>query len=102
MFDIDKWTTDQGPVSEKSWELFGPKKLFRVCIQDQGSNNFENDIIKLSVNEAKLTGLWARNCATIQQILILNLPSGPKSFWAFRETGPCSFWFKTEIGLLGF
>ena len=26
--------------------------------------------MKLSVNEAKLTGLWARNCATIQQALI--------------------------------
>ena len=27
--------------------------------------------MKLSVNEAKLTGLWARNFATIQQVLIL-------------------------------
>ena len=26
--------------------------------------------MKLSVDEAKLTGLWARNCATIQQALI--------------------------------
>jgi len=38
--------------------------------------------MKLSVNEAKLTGLWAKNCATIQQILILYLPSEPKSFRA--------------------
>ena len=43
--------------------------------------------MKLSVNEAKLTGLWARNCATIQQVWI-SLPSGQKSFRAFRETGP--------------
>ena len=53
--------------------LFGPEKLFRVgrvCLQDQGSNKFENDTIKLSFNEAKLSGLWARNCATIQQVLI--------------------------------
>ena len=40
--------------------LFGPEKLFYVCrfsIQDQSFNNFENDTKKLSVNEAKLTGL---------------------------------------------
>ena len=43
--------------------------------------------MKLSVNEAKLTFLWARNCATIQQVWI-SLPSGQKSFRAFRETGP--------------
>ena len=42
-----------------------------VCIQDQSLNNFENDTIKLSVNEAELTGLRARNCATIQQVLII-------------------------------
>ena len=64
---------NQGNVSQKSWHLFGPEKLFRVgrvCIQDQGSNKFENDTIKLSFNEAKLSGLWARNCASIQQVLI--------------------------------
>ena len=27
--------------------------------------------MKLSVNETKLTGLWARNCASIQQVWIL-------------------------------
>ena len=37
----------------------------RVCIQDQIFNNFENDTMKVSVNEAKLTGLRARNRATI-------------------------------------
>ena len=44
--------------------------------------------MKLSVSEAKLTGLYARNCATIQQVLILKLPSGPKSYRAYRGTGP--------------
>ena len=39
---------------------------FCVCIQDQSFNNFENITMKLSVNEAKLTGLWGRNCTTIQ------------------------------------
>ena len=38
----------QGPVSRKSRKTFGPEKLFRVCNQDKGSNNFENDIINIS------------------------------------------------------
>ena len=29
--------------------------------------------MKLAVNEAKLTVLWARNCATVQQVLILKV-----------------------------
>ena len=68
------WTvTVQGPVSRKARKLFGPGKLFYVsyvCIEDQSFNNFESDKMKLSVNEAKLTGLWARDCDTIQQVLI--------------------------------
>ena len=36
--------------------------------------------MKLSVNEAKLTNLWARNCATIQQVWILKFAFGPKKF----------------------
>ena len=38
--------------------------------------------MKLSVNEAKLIDLCARNCATVQQVLILTrlkLPSLPRS-----------------------
>ena len=37
-----------------------PRKLFYVCRvynEDQSFNNFENDTMKLSGNEAKLTGL---------------------------------------------
>ena len=34
--------------------------VYRVCIPDQSFNNFENDSMKLSVKEAKLTGLWVR------------------------------------------
>ena len=48
----------------KSCFVFQGQHVCRVCIQDQGFNNSENDIIKLSVNEAKLTGLWAINCHT--------------------------------------
>ena len=49
------------------------ENLFYVCcvwIQDQSFNNFENDTMKLLVNKGKLTGLWAGNYATIQQVLI--------------------------------
>ena len=45
-----------GPVSRKSWKLFGLGKLFFVrcvCIQDQSLNSFENSTRKLSVNDAK-------------------------------------------------
>ena len=50
-----------------------------VCgIYIQSFDNFENNEMKLSVNEAKLTGLLARNGATIQQVWILNLPSDAK------------------------
>ena len=74
-------------------QLFGPEKLpglstnrphpvtfqarklllyvCRVYIQDQSFNTFENNKIKQSVNEAKLTSLWARNCAAIQHVWIL-------------------------------
>ena len=40
--------------------LESPEKLFyvcSVCLQYQSFNNFENDTMKVSVNEAKLTGL---------------------------------------------
>ena len=37
--------------------------------------------MKLSVIEAKLTDLWARNCATIQQLLILKF-----AFWPDQKT----------------
>ena len=38
----------------------GPGRLFyvcRVCSQDQSFNNFENNTMKLTVNEGKLTDL---------------------------------------------
>ena len=42
-----------------------------LVVQGQSLENCENNTMKLSVNEAKLTGLWASNCATIQQVVIL-------------------------------
>ena len=85
------WKRDQGTLfSNIPVTLRARKAVYvcRVCIQDQSFNNCENDTMKLSVSEAKLTGLYARNCATIQQVLILKLPSGPKSYRAYRGTGP--------------
>ena len=70
---------------------FRARKLFyvcQVCIQDQSCNNFENDQMKLLVNEAKLTDLWARNCATIQQVLILMFALGPEKSVGVSRNGP--------------
>ena len=60
-------------------------------------NNLENDIIKLSVNEAKLTGLWARNCATFQQILILKFAFELERLPGLSRNGPLGP-FRLEAG----
>ena len=44
--------------------------------------------MKLSVNEAKLTGLYARNCATIQQVLILKFAFGTEKLPGLSRNGP--------------
>ena len=44
--------------------------------------------MKLSVNEAKLTGLCARNCATIQQVLILKFAFGPEKLPGLSRNRP--------------
>ena len=80
-----------GPVSQKSHQRFGPENLFcvrHVRIHHQSFNNFENDTIKLSVNKAKLASLWARNCATIQQVLILKFSFGSEMFPGLSRNGP--------------
>ena len=63
-----------GPFLESPDNCSGPKAVLyvcRICTQDQSfGNNFENGAIKFSVNERKFTGLWAKNCDTIQQVLI--------------------------------
>ena len=53
--------------------------------------------MKLSVNEAKLNGLWARNCATIQQVLISYFAFGPEKLPTLSRHGPlerASDWIK--------
>ena len=42
-----------------------PERCFVLVVQGQSLENCENNTIKLSVYEANLPGLWARNCATI-------------------------------------
>ena len=44
--------------------------------------------MKLSVNEAKLAGLWARNCATIQQVSISKFAFGPEKLAGLSRNGP--------------
>ena len=70
---------------------FGPGKLFCVCcvcIRDQCFNNFENNTLKLVVNEAKLTSLWARNYATIQRVWILKFAFGAKRLPGLSKNEP--------------
>ena len=44
--------------------------------------------MKLAVNEAKLTVLWARNCATVQQVLILTFAFGPEKLPGLSRKEP--------------
>ena len=45
-------------------------------------------------NKTKLTGLWARNRATIQQVLISKFALGHESYWDVREMGP---WYSDDL-----
>ena len=54
-----------GPFLESPGNFSGAESCLVFFIQDQSFNNFENDTMKLLMNEAKLTGFWARNWATI-------------------------------------
>ena len=48
-----------GPFLKSIGNFSGPESCFvcLVCIQDQGIDDFKNDHMKLSIDEAKLTGL---------------------------------------------
>ena len=43
------------------------------------------------LTQEKLTGLWARNCGTVQKVLILKFPFGPRHFQSFWAMGPSFF-----------
>ena len=71
-----------GPVSQKSWKLFGLERHFVLvffCIQDQS-------FIILKV--IQLTGSWARNCDTVQQVVIIIFAIGPEKFPGLSRNGP--------------
>ena len=78
------------PRTFRAWKLF---YVCRVCTQDQSFNNqineidIDNEIIS-SVNKAKLTGLWARNCGTIQLVLISKFTFGPEKLSGLSRNGP--------------
>ena len=77
--------------SQETWVLFLESPItFRtsVCIQYQSFIDFETDIMKLSVNEAKVTDLWTRNCATIQLDLISKFAFGPEKLPGRLRNGP--------------
>ena len=44
--------------------------------------------MKLSVNEAILIGSWARNCGTIQEVLLLKFAFGPEKLPGLSRNGP--------------
>ena len=51
--------------------------LCLLCLtQHQSFKNFENDTMKLSVNEAKLTCFRAESCANVHQVLISKFAFG--------------------------
>ena len=54
--------------------------------------------MKLSVNEAKLTGLLARNCATILTGLDFKFAFGPKKFSGLSRIWPADV--KDDVILL--
>ena len=71
--------------------------ICRVCIQDQSIINFENDTMKLSFSEPKLTDLWARNCATFKWICDTLIKQDSGTFSGCSRNFPTSTLF-TFIG----
>ena len=67
--------------------------IFLAWKADQTLNNFENNTMKLLENEAILTGLWASNCATIQQVLILKFAFRLEKFPGLSRNGPLVYEF---------
>ena len=71
----ERWTrnlTSRGLFLESPSNFSGQEGCFVFVVFAFKINNFENNATKLSADEAKLTGLWDRNCATIytiQQVL---------------------------------
>ena len=52
--------------------------------------------MKLSVNEAILMGSWARNCGTIQEVLLLKFAFGSEKFPGLLRNWPLALMFVSE------
>ena len=52
--------------------------------------------MKLTVNEAKLTGVCAMNCVTIQQVLILKFTFGPEELPSLSPRNGPRLWFSVS------
>ena len=74
-----------------------PVLCLHVCIQDQSFNNFENVIMKLSVNRQNWPACEIETVLLFNRFWFQNLPSDPKSYRAFRETGPTPEMFGEEL-----
>jgi len=68
-----------GPFLERSENFSGPESCFMFAAFAVKIKVFQW-YNKLSVNKAKSTCLWARNCSTIQTVLILKFAFGAKKF----------------------
>ena len=76
----------RGPFLESVGTFSGAEAVLccSVFIQDESFNNFENNAMKLLLNDAKSTGLWARNCAFDFKIC----PRARKVSGRFEKQGP--------------
>ena len=80
VLQIQSW----GPFLESPENFSGAESRFVfvmfVCKVKVSRILRYSDTMKLSVNKEKVTGLWARNYATILQVLILKFAFGPGKF----------------------
>ena len=53
--------------------------------------------MKISANEEKLTGLWAKNGATIQQVWILKFAFGPEKFPCCASASGFFFYYHEHV-----
>ena len=78
---------------ESSGNFSGPERgfvfvVFAFSKTKQSFNNSEDNEMKLSVDKAKLTGLWARTVLTTQLVCILKFSFRPAKFPGLSRNGP--------------
>ena len=88
----ERWTrnlSSRGLFVESPSNFSGQEGCFVFVVFAFKTNNFENNTTKLSADEAKLTGLWGRNCATICTIQQnLKFGWGPEKLSGLSRNGP--------------